>query len=127
LRRGPAEIGSRDRQAGDDFHRLAEALAIEIADRQQIHAVERARKEERNEQQAERRAERIRDDAPQAVAGERRGYREHRFGAEPRREHGRCAHVERQASTGEHEIPGVVHPPRRPQADDDRQHQVEDD
>jgi hypothetical protein len=45
---------------------------IEVADREEVHAVERAREERCHEDETERRAEGIGDDAAKSVARKRR-------------------------------------------------------
>ena len=96
---------------------LVVALAVVIADGEQIHAVERAREEQGDEDQAERGAEGVGNDAAQAVLGEGGRDGEHRFGAEPGGEHGGRAHVQRQAATRDYVILGVVHALCGPQPD----------
>ena len=127
LRSGPAEVRNGDRDAGRHLDRLAVALSIEVADRQEIHAVERAREERRDKDQAEGRAERVGDHAAQPIAREGGRDRQHGLGAEPGGEHRGRAHVERETAARDQVVLRVVDPLRRPEPDADRDGEVGDD
>src|SRR5436309_4179011 len=65
LRRGPAEIGDGDDDAGTELHGATIALAVEVADGEQVHAVEGAREEKCDDDQADGGPEGIGDNAAQ--------------------------------------------------------------
>jgi hypothetical protein len=127
VRRRPAEVGQRDRRPGADLHRPVVALAVEVADGEQVQPVEAAGEHQRDDDEAGGRAERVGDHARQSVLQEGGGHREHRLGAEPGREHGREVHVQRQASAGGEVVLGAVHAPRGIPADRDGEQQVQGD
>ena len=126
LRAHPAQVRDHDAERGQHLHRPAVALAVVVADGEQVHAVERAGEEEAHQDQAQARAERVGDDPREAVLDEGRRDAEHRLGAEPGREHRGGHDVHRHAPPGDREVLGVVHPLRRVDADRDRDDPVDD-
>jgi hypothetical protein len=102
-------------------------LLVEVADGQQVHAVEQPREQQRGDHQAHRRAEGVAGDAAQAILGEGGRYRQHRFGPEPGGEHGGHVHVQWQRAAGDQEVLGNVDAAGRQQPNGDGQGQVKGD
>jgi hypothetical protein len=113
--------------AGHDLDQLAVTAPVEIADGQQIHAVEESGKEQRGEHQAHRRAERVAGHALQPVLGKGGADREHGLGAEPGGEDRGHVDVKRQAAAGDEVVARTVHAACGDQPDGDGHGQVQPD
>ena len=103
--RGGEEAGAGEDQRGDGergqhFHRATETLLVIVADGQQIHAVERRREEQPDQDQTHGRAEGVGNHPAQAFVEEGGRHAEHRFRTEPGCEDRRGDHVERQMPPG---------------------------
>mmetsp|Transcript_59429 Transcript_59429/g.140489 ORF Transcript_59429/g.140489 Transcript_59429/m.140489 type:complete len:508 (-) Transcript_59429:377-1900(-) len=123
----PAQVAQDDGQRAEDLDALAVALAVEVADGQQVLLVELGRKEGAHQHQAQAGAEGVLDDGVQAALNEFGRQAHHGLGAEPGREGGGHHHDQRQAAAGDREIAGVLDPCARPDANTQRAEQVEHD
>ncbi|MNZ84844.1 hypothetical protein D3C78_1036150 [compost metagenome] len=124
LRGDPAHVGNDDHQAGEDFHVLAVALAEEVADGEQVQAVQRTGKDEADQHQAAEGAERVFDDPGETFFEERRRNTQHRFGAEPGGEHHGDDEGEGHAPASGSVVRGVVHAGGGVKTDSDGDQQV---
>jgi hypothetical protein len=127
LRRHPADVAEDDHDRAGHFDAAAEALAVVVADGEEGHAVELGGEEHADEHQAHARAERVLDHRAEAALDEPGRDAEHGLGAEPRREGRGDDHVQRQVAAGDCEVGGILHAPRRPEADRDGDEEVRDD
>jgi hypothetical protein len=96
----------------------------EVAQRQQVHPVQRPREHQAEQHQADRRAERVRDQAAKTLVDEGGRDAEDGFGAEPGREHHRQHDHEGQIAAGDDVVARIVHPCGGIQADADRHDDV---
>ena len=103
------------------------AFAVVVGDGQQVHPVQLAGEEQAEQDQAQRRAERIGNQPAEVLVQEGGGNAEHGFGAEPGREHHRHDHDQRQRAAGGNVVARVVHLGGGIHADADGNDQIEDD
>lgn len=127
LRRHPAEVGQHDADRQDQLGRAVIAHAEEVTQRQQVHAVQRAREDQAEEHQAHRGAERVGDQAAKTFVDEGGGDAEHGFGTEPGGEHHGQHHHHRQVAAGGDVVTRVVYAGSGIQADADGNDEVGDD
>ena len=127
LRRDPAEVAEDDGRRAEHLHALAVAVAEEVADGQEVLAVEAGREEQAHEDEAHARAERVLDDGTEAALHEPRGDPHDGLGAEPGGERRRDHHREREAAAGEREVGCVLDPRAGPHAEGEGAHEVEHD
>jgi hypothetical protein len=127
LRRHPAQVGEHDADRQHELGRAVVAHAEEIAQREQVHAVQRAGEDEAEQHQAGRGAERVGDQAVEAFLEEGGGDAEHGLGAEPGGEHHRQHDDHRQVAPCGDVVTRIVHPGGGIQADADGDDQVGDD
>ena len=106
--------------------RPAEALAVEVADGQQVLLVQARGEEQADQDQAGAGAEGVFDDRVEAALHELGGNAHHRLGAEPGREGGGDHHDQRQAAAGDREVGGVLDARAGPDADAERAEQIQD-
>ncbi|MCY1425279.1 hypothetical protein D9M71_410630 [compost metagenome] len=119
LRRDPAEVGGDDHQAGEQLHVRAEALAEEVADGQQIEAIEGTGEHQAHQHQASERSEGVFDDPGEAFLEEGGGNAQHGLGAEPGGEHHGHDQGEGHAPAAGGEVRGVLHPGGSVETDSD--------
>jgi hypothetical protein len=127
LRRDPAQVGQGDGNAGDDFDLAVIALSVEIADGQQVHAVELAREEQAEQDQAQRSAEGVGDQSAEIAFHEGGRDAQYRFGAEPSGEHHGQDDVQGQRAAGSDVVLGVVYLGGGVKTDAQGDDQIQDD
>jgi hypothetical protein len=101
--------------------------AEEVAERQDVHAVQRAGEDQAEQHQAQPGAERVGDQSAETFLKEGSGDAEHGFRAEPGGEHHGEYDIHRQIAAGDDVVAGVVYLGGGHKADADGNDQVGDD
>ncbi|MNQ84108.1 hypothetical protein D3C85_992280 [compost metagenome] len=124
LRGDPAQVRQDDHDTGDHFHIRAKALAEEVTDGQQVHAVQRTGENQAHQHQAAERTEWVFDDAGKAFLDEGGRNPQYGLGAEPGREHHRRHQGKGHAAATGREVFGAFHAGRCVETDTYREQKV---
>ncbi len=124
LCRNPTPIRRNHHQSRNGFRAVTVTLPKIIAKGQKIEAIQRSRHKNTDQNQAQRRAQRVFNDAHYALIQKRRRRAHDGFGAKPRRKKPRRHDHHRHPTPRNHKIGRVFDEPRRPPTNADREQHI---